>query len=87
MTYSELLSQISESQELSERLYICTFFTCDYERMRRATVTMVKNVFGKYVVTRWSDFEYGRYLEKKEFANKDLASDCAWELLYKYPMI
>ena len=82
MTYDELLNHVHEDKEIGERLYVCTFLTCDYDKMRRATVTMVKNILGKYVVTRWLDFEYGRYLVKKEFTNKDLASDCAWNLLY-----
>lgn len=80
MTYDELLNQINENQELGERLYICTFFTCDHEKMRRAKVTIVKNILGKYVVTRWLDFEYGRYLVKKEFTDKNLAADYAWNL-------
>lgn len=81
MTYNELLDHVHENKEIGERLYVCTFLTCDYEKMRRATVTIVKNISGKYVVTQWSDFEYGRYHVRKEFSNKDLASDCAWNLL------
>ena len=81
MTYTELESLFKTRDEWNGRLYICNFLNCDQNKMKEAKVTVVKNVLGKYVVTEWLDYEYGRYRSVKEFSDKDAAADHAWELL------
>lgn len=51
-----------------------------YEKMKYCTVSIVRNGFGKYVVTKWTDYEYQRYSEQIFFSDKDLAADYAWKL-------
>lgn len=81
MTYTELKSLIRTRGEWNGRLYICNFLNCDQDKMKNATVTLVKNASGKYVVTEWLDYEYGRYRSVKEFSDKDAAADHAWNIL------
>ena len=76
MTYIELLN----NKNRDDRLYFCTFLTCNLDKMRKAKVTLVKNILGKYEVTKWLDYEYGRYTVRKVFSDRDLAADYAWKL-------
>ena len=39
--------------------------------------------YTKYVVTLWTDYEYGKYEICKSFANKDVAANFAWDLFCK----
>ena len=43
-------------------------------------ISLVKNIFGQYLVTLWLDYEYGRFEKQETFKNKDLAADYAWQL-------
>lgn len=56
------------------------FFTCRLEKLHEATITLITNILGHYVVTHWLDYEYNYYKDRKIFKNKDLAADYAWEL-------
>ena len=51
--------------------------------MKNSEITLITNIFGKYVVTDWIDYEYGQYSEKIEFADKDEAAEIAWKLFVK----
>ena len=51
--------------------------------MKLSQITIVKNIFGRYIVTDWLDYEYGSYLERKEFSDKDEAAEFAWKLFVK----
>ena len=81
MSYVELKNLIRNSSELRDKLYICTFLSCNSNKMKMAKVTIVKNILGKYIVTQWLDYEYGRYLTRKEFSDKDLAATHAWNVI------
>ena len=81
MTYLELQNLTRENSELANTLYICSFFDCNINKMKTATITIVQNIFGKYIVTEWLDYEYGKYRTRKEFSNKDSAAAYAWNLL------
>ena len=81
MSYFELINLTRGSSELRDKLYICTYLTCNSDKMKMAKVTIVKNILGKYIVTHWLDYEYGRYLSRKEFSDKDIAATYAWDLL------
>ncbi len=48
--------------------------------MSNTSISIYRNPFGKYIVTKWQDYEYGRYSERKIFSDKDLAADYAWQL-------
>lgn len=81
MTYDELVKTISNDKSLSDIIYISHFFTAKIERMKKARITLIYNIFGFYVVTIWSDYEYGRYDEQKSFWSRDAAADFAWNLV------
>lgn len=78
MTYEELKKLIDIDEKVAKNIYICNFFNCKIERMMSTKVSMVSNVLGKYVVTRWLDYEYGQYQERQEFSHRDHAADFAW---------
>ena len=80
MTYLELKQKIANNPELSKKIYITNFFTCKSEKMCSARITMVKNIFGYYIVTYWLDYEYNKYLGEKTFSNKDEAANYAWNM-------
>lgn len=80
MKYKEIKCIIKEYKEFQKCIYICNFITCDYEKMKYCTVSIVRNGLGKYVVTKWLDYEYQKYSERKIFSDKDLAADYAWKL-------
>ena len=71
----------SKDKAFDERLYVCNFLNCKNKKMEKATVTIVKNIRGRYVVTKWLDYEYGRYAARQEFRDKDAAAEYAWSLL------
>ena len=83
MTFRELKKQIKTNIDISKKVYICNFFTCNNERMKNARISVVKNLFGEIIVTKWLDYEYGKYSDRKAFFNKDLAADYAWKLFKK----
>ena len=43
--------------------------------MKYCRVSIVRNALGKYVVTKWTDYEYQKYLEQNFFSDRDLAAD------------
>lgn len=78
--YHSLKAIIKDHKEIADDIYICNFLNCDLEKMKHTKISLVKNIFGRYVVTEWQDYEYGRYSERKEFSDKDLAAVYAWKL-------
>ena len=60
---------------------MCNFLTCKTEKMKNTNISLVKNLLGKYVVTLWLDYEYGRFLEQEIFSDKDSAANYACKLL------
>jgi hypothetical protein len=48
--------------------------------MKSIRISLVKNLLGRYTVTLWLDYEYGRFTEQETFTNKDSAADYAWQL-------
>ena len=80
MKYKELKKLIKTNSEISKKIYITNFFTCRLEKLHEATITLITNILGHYVVTHWLDYEYNYYKDRKIFKNKDLAADYAWEL-------
>lgn len=81
MTYDELVKIVSNDESLSEKVYISHFFVAKIERIKKAKITLISNVFGFYVVTVWTDYEYGRYDEEKSFWTRDAAADYTWTLI------
>lgn len=81
MNFEELKKIIDTNSAISEKIYICNFLTCKTEKMKNTKITIVKNLLGKYVVTLWLDYEYGRFSEQEIFSNKDSAANYAWKLL------
>ena len=83
MTYSKLQELIQKETAVSKEIYINNFFFCNFEKMKNTQITIIKNVIGKYVVTLWADYEYGKYEICKSFTNKDVAANFAWDLFCK----
>ncbi len=83
MTYSKLQELIQKETTVSKKIYMNDFFFCNSEKMRHAQITIIKNIIGKYVVTLWKDYEYGKYELCKSFTNKDDAATFAWDLFRK----
>lgn len=81
MKYNELKKIVNENKDISEKIYICNFLLCKTKKMSCTKISLVKNFLGKYVVTLWLDYEYGRFFERKEFSDKDDAADYAWNLM------
>ena len=81
--FHSLRAYIEEYKEISDKIYIGNFLSCDEEKMKHSKITMVKNILGRYIVTDWLDYEYGSYLERKEFSDKDEAAEFAWKLFVK----
>ena len=50
------------------------------EKIKKTKISLVKNLFGQYVVTLWLDYEYGRYSKRRSFKDKNLAAIYAWQL-------
>jgi hypothetical protein len=48
--------------------------------MKSIRISLVKNLLGRYTVTLWLDYEYGRFTEQETFTNKDSAADYARRL-------
>lgn len=48
--------------------------------MKSARISVVKNIFCKFVVTKWLDYEYNMYSDRKVFRDKDATANYAWEL-------
>lgn len=80
MTYNDLKKIIKENKQFQHFIYISNWFTGNYEIASNTRISLYKNILGKYVVTKWMDYEYGRFYEQQIFSNKDLAADYAWEL-------
>ena len=80
MTYNDLKKIIKENRNFQYYIYVCNLFTCRYEIMCNTRVSFYRNGAGKYVVTKWLDYEYRRYSDLQIFTDKDLAADYAWKL-------
>lgn len=80
MTYSQLRELVCNETSISKQIYISNFIFCDLEKMKSTQITLIRNIFGKYIVTKWLDYEYGQYEECKSFSDKDMAADFAWNL-------
>lgn len=83
MNYDELKKIIDRDCEISKKIYICSFLTCKTEKMKNTKISLVKNLLGKYVVTLWLDYEYGRFSKRETFNDKDSAANYAGQLLNK----
>lgn len=81
MNFDELKKIVDTNNNISKKIYICNFLTCKTEKMKNAKISLVKNILGKYIVTLWLDYEYGRFSEQEVFNNKDSAANFAWKLL------
>lgn len=83
MNYHELKKIVDTDKDISKKIYICNFLTCDIEKMKSTKISLVRNLLGKYIVTLWLDYEYGKFLEQQSFSDKDLAANYAWQLIKK----
>ena len=80
MNYDELMKIVNTNDNISKKIYICNFLTCKKERMKSTRISLVKNLLGKYVVTLWLDYEYGRFSKQETFKDKDSAAIFVWQL-------
>lgn len=80
MNYKDLKRIIRENKNFNKYIYLSNFLTCNVEKMKHCEVSIIMNVFGKYEVTKWLDYDYCKYSDKKYLPNKDLAADYAWKL-------
>lgn len=80
MNYNDLKINIENNVDISNKIYICNFLFCNEEKMKSARISVVKNIFCKFVVTKWLDYEYNRYSDRKVFRDKNAAANYAWEL-------
>ena len=78
--YHSLKCYMAEYCEIAESIYVCNILNCDKGQMAKSEITLVKNLFGKYVVTDWMDYEYGQFSESRSFTDPDLAAQYAWRL-------
>ncbi|MBQ4273232.1 MAG: hypothetical protein IJB95_06280, partial [Clostridia bacterium] len=82
--YHSLKRYINENPSISKEIYICNFFNCNERKMAQAKITIVKNILGNYIVTEWLDYEYGQYVQRKRFGDKDEAAVFAWRLFVEH---
>ena len=80
MNYSELKKIVDTNSNVSKKIYICNFLNCKEEKMKSIRISLVKNLLGRYTVTLWLDYEYGRYSKRRSFKDKNLAAIYAWQL-------
>lgn len=80
MNLDELKKIVDTNSDISKEIYICNFLTCKIEKMKNTKISIVKNLLGKYVVTLWLDYEYGRFSKQEIFNDKDLAANYAWKI-------
>ena len=80
MNYNDLKVNIKNNADISNKIYICNFFSCNEEKMKSVRISVVKNIFGKFVVTKWLDYEYNSYSDRKVFRDKNDAANYAWKL-------
>lgn len=80
MNYDELKKIVDTNSDAYKRIYLCNFWTFKAKRMKIARISLVKNLLGKYVVTLWLDYEYGKFLKQETFKDKDAAANYAWQL-------
>lgn len=84
MNYKDLKRIIKNNKKFYKYIYLSNFLTCNIEKMKHCEVSIIMNIFGKYEVTKWLDYDYCKYYDRKYFSNKDLAADYAWELFGGY---
>lgn len=80
MTYDELKEIVNANSDIRKKIYLFNFFTCRIEKIEKTKISLIKNIFGKYVVTLWLDYEYGKFSERQTFDDKDSAANYAWQL-------
>lgn len=51
MNYNELKKIVATDKEISKKIYICNFLTCNTEKMKNTKISLVRNLLGKYIVT------------------------------------
>lgn len=83
MNYHELKKIVDTDKDISKKIYICNFLSCNTEKMKNIKISLVRNLLGKYIVTLWLDYEYGKFSEQLSFSDKDLAANYAWQLIKK----
>lgn len=81
--FHSLKAYIEEYKEVADKIYVCNFLNCDKKKMEHSKITLVKNIFRRYIVTDWLDYEYGSYVARKEFSDKNEAAEFAWKLFVK----
>ena len=79
MTYNEL-KKLIKVNNFQEYIYVSNLFTRRYEIVCNTSISIYRNGLRSYIVTKWRDYDYGRYSERKIFSDKDLAADYAWKL-------
>ncbi len=84
ITYCSLKEYIKKHANISKEIYICNFLNCNQRKMAQAKITIVKNILGNYIVTEWLDYEYGQYVQRKRFGDKDEAAVFAWRLFVEH---
>ena len=80
MTYKKLKEIIKENKKFQEEIYISNFLTGDPEMFCNTRISIYRTISNTYVVTKWRDYEDGRFEEQQCFKDKDLAVDYAWKL-------
>ena len=80
LTYLELKEIIKSNIEVSQKIYITNFLLCKIDKERVSQISIIRNVFGKYIVTKWIDYDYMKYSHRSIFTDKDMAADYAWRL-------
>lgn len=79
MTYKKLKEIIKENKKFQEEIYISNFITCN-DMESHARISIYRNIYNTYIVTKWRDYDYCRFEEQQSFKDKDLAADYAWKL-------
>ena len=80
MTDKKLKDIIKENRKFQEEIYISNCFNRKYEIESHADITIYRNIYNIYIVTKWWDHEYHIPKEQQCFKDKDLAVDYAWKL-------
>ena len=52
MTYNELKKIIKENKKFQQYIYVTNSFTSKYEMMSNTSISIYRNPFGKYIVTK-----------------------------------
>lgn len=83
MTFKEYKAIVKQDPSFKKKIYYSNFWTFNMKKYNYPIITVCKNAVSKYIVTHWLDYEYGRYLEKNGFKNRDEAINYAFEMYNK----